>query len=101
MGEETSAEIKNLGAFLEKNIFTKAELEQRFETLVTQEDVLELKQDLSTLKSQLTSLKIDLGQMKTTLTELNQRNIQDSDVFAKDIVKLQKDVKVLKLKPAS
>jgi hypothetical protein len=39
--------------------------------------------------------------MKTTLTELNQRDIQDSNAFAKDIVQLQKDVNALKLKHAS
>ena len=71
------------------------------------DDVTGLKTDIIALQDDMRSVKNDLSEIKQTLAELNQRDKEDSDAFAKTLVKhderlthLEKDVKQLKLKQA-
>jgi outer membrane murein-binding lipoprotein Lpp len=63
-------------------------------------DVSTLKTDVSDLKSDVSTLKSDMRDVKAIVQRLDKRDKEDSDAFAKDIVQLQKDVKLLKLKHA-
>lgn len=63
-------------------------------------DVSTLKTDVSDLKSDVSTLKSDIKEVKAIVQRLDKRDKEDSDAFAKDIVQLQKDVKLLKLKHA-
>ena len=80
---------------------TKEYLDQRFASLPSRDDFDALRQDVRTLKS-------DMAELKQTLTELNERDLKDSDALAKIIVdhdrrfiRVEKEVKDLRLKHAS
>ncbi|MDQ3802249.1 MAG: hypothetical protein M3416_00100 [Acidobacteriota bacterium] len=65
------------------------------------EDVATVKADISSLHTEFVSLKSDVREIKETLDVLNRRDLEDSNAFARDIVRLQKDVEKLKLSRAS
>jgi hypothetical protein len=52
------------------------------------------------MTTDISSLKSDMKEVKATLQRLDKRDKEDSNAFAKDIVELKKDVKILKLKQA-
>jgi hypothetical protein len=58
MDQETSTAINNLRDFLETNMLTKQQAEERFEILPTKDDVLEVMQDVLSLKSEVATLRI-------------------------------------------
>jgi hypothetical protein len=68
--------------------------------LPTKGDVDSLRTGLAGLESEVSSLKSTVDDIKETVQRIDQRDIEDSDAFAKDIVQLKKDVKHLKLKHA-
>lgn len=63
---------------------------QDFESLTSKSDLADLKEGVLALHSEMLTVKTDLAEVKATLTELNDRDLQDSNAFAKDIVQLQK-----------
>lgn len=64
------------------------------------EKIGQLATDVSALKSDVSALKFDMKEVKETVQRIDKRDKEDSDAFAKDIVRLQRDVKQLKLKHA-
>ncbi len=56
--------------------------------------------DNTATKDGLTAVQTELKEIKETVQRIDQRDKEDSNAFAKDIVQLQKDVKQLKLKHA-
>src|SRR6266446_137098 len=68
--------------------------------LATKGDVDSIRTDVAGLQSEVSSLKSTIADIKETVQRIDQRDLEDSDAFAKDIVQLKKDVKHLKLKHA-
>lgn len=56
--------------------------------------------DVFTTKNNIDHIKNLLAEVNKTLHQIDKRDKEDSDVFAKDIVQIQRDVKQLKLKHA-
>lgn len=113
------------------NLATKGDLEQlggKEDLNALKTDISELKSDVSELKTDVTGLKTDIQSVKTdivalqddvrsvkstlqeinqTLTNLDKRDTEDSNAFAKTLVKhderlniVEQDLKKLKLKQA-
>ena len=76
-------------------------IEQRLAHLPTKEDVAGLKEDVAGLQSNVSTLQSTVAEIKETIERIDKRDMEDSDAFAKSIVKLEKDIKQLKLKHAS
>jgi|SRR6267142_4875301 len=76
-------------------------LNKHLDQLPTQDDFQVLKGDFDSVKSEVRSVKAQLSEMQHTLDELNTRDLQDSNAFAKSLVKhderLTKIEKQLKL----
>ena len=51
-------------------------------------------------KEDFNALKVTVEEIKETVERIDKRDFEDSTAFASDIVKLQKEVKQLKLKHA-
>jgi septal ring factor EnvC (AmiA/AmiB activator) len=76
---------------------------QSFENI--ERHLVSLDRDLGAASDDLFTVKNDVSQMKNQLTEINKtthqidkRDVEDSNALAKNVVQLQKDVKLLKLK---
>ncbi len=63
-------------------------------------DVATVKTDVAGLQSEFSSLRSTVADIKETVQRIDQRDLEDSDAFAKDIVQLKKEVKHLKLRHA-
>jgi len=68
-------------------------------------DVSELKTNVVALQEDSRTMKSDLSEIKQTLIELNKRDKEDSDAFAKTLVQhderlmsIEQDIKQLKIK---
>ena len=75
-------------------------IEQRLAQLPTKEDFDGLKEDVAGLQANVSTLQFTVAEIKETVERIDKRDMEDSDAFAKSIVKLEKDVKQLKLKHA-
>jgi hypothetical protein len=88
---------------------------QDLEGVVKEEELVRIRADVAGLKDEVSGIKTNVialqddvravrfetGEIKETVIRIDRRDVEDSNVFAKDIVQLQKDVKELKLKHAS
>lgn len=85
------------------NLVTKGDLEG----LARKEDLIELRTDIVALQDDMRSIKSVLSEMSEKLTDLDRRDMEDSNAFAKTLVNydeqlqvISKDIKHLKLKQA-
>jgi hypothetical protein len=74
---------------------TKEFFEQQISKLATKDEL----HDLAT-KEDIRLVQSELKDIKETVARIDKRDKEDSNAFAKDILKLQKDVKQLQLKSA-
>ena len=86
----------------------KQYLDSQFAQLPTKAEFNELKEDVGVLKTKVNSVQTKLNEMEVTLNSVNTRDKEDSNAFAKDILKhdtritkLETDVHALKLQKAN
>ncbi|HYV33695.1 MAG TPA: hypothetical protein VE973_02510 [Candidatus Limnocylindria bacterium] len=60
-----------------------------------------IKEDLGKVQEDITFLKVKVVNIEAKVERIDKRDKEDSNVFAKDILKPQKDVKQLQLKHAA
>ena len=77
---------------------TKEYFDQQLSKLATKEDVLEIKVDIIALQDDVRDIKTDLSDVKESVASLDKRDKEDSDAFAKMLLKHDLDIHKLKLK---